>query len=76
MVFLFRPDTSYYTLEVIKWGDNKYEVRQCHGDYDSDPTPEVISILRQWAADTGKVYEDSIEDLVDDEDSSLSSTEK
>ena len=73
---LFRPDTSYYTLEVIKWGDNKYEVRQCHGDCGNGPTPEVISILRQWAADTGKVYEDSIEDLVDDGDPSLPPTEK
>ena len=54
------PDTPYYTLDVVKESNGKYQVRQCHGNCNSNPTPEIVETLQQWAADTGKVDEDSI----------------
>ena len=54
------PDTPYYTLDVVKEPNGKYTVRQCHGNCNSNPTPEVIEALKKWAADTGKVDESSI----------------
>ena len=54
------PDTPYYTLDVVKEPNGKYAVRQCHGNCNSNPTPEIVETLKQWAADTGKVDEDSI----------------
>ena len=57
---LFCPDTPYYTLDVVKGSNGKYAVRQCHGNCNSNPTPEIVETLKQWAADTGKVDEDSI----------------
>lgn len=59
---LSRPDTPYYTLDVVKEQDGKYRVRQCHGNCNCNPTPEVVAALKQWAADTGKVDEGSISD--------------
>ena len=56
------PDTPYYTLDVVKEPNGKYTVRQCHGNCNSNPTPEVIEALKKWAADTGKVDESSIKD--------------
>ena len=56
------PDTPYYTLDVVKEPNGKYAVRQCHGNCNSNPTPEVIEALKKWAADTGKVDESSIKD--------------
>lgn len=56
------PDTPYYTLDVVKGPNGKYQVRQCHGNCNSNPTPEVIEALKKWAADTGKVDESSIKD--------------
>ena len=56
------PDTPYYTLDVVKGPSGKYAVRQCHGNCNSNPTPEIVEALKQWAADTGKVEEDSISD--------------
>lgn len=56
------PDMPYYTLDVVKEPSGKYTVRQCHGDCNSNPTPEVIEALKKWAADTGKVDENSIKD--------------
>lgn len=54
------PDTPYYTLDVVKGPNGKYQVRQCHGNCNSNPTPEIVETLKQWAADTGKVDENSI----------------
>ena len=54
------PDMPYYTLDVVKGPSGKYAVRQCHGNCNSNPTPEIVETLKQWAADTGKVDEDSI----------------
>lgn len=54
------PDTPYYTIDVVKGPSGKYAVRQCHGNCNSNPTPEIVETLKQWAADTGKVDEDSI----------------
>ena len=56
------PETPYYTLDVVKGPSGKYAVRQCHGNCNSNPTPEIVEVLKQWAADTGKVEEDSISD--------------
>ena len=56
------PDTPYYTLDVVKGPSGKYAVRQCHGNCNSNPTPEIIEALKKWAADTGKVDESSIKD--------------
>ena len=56
------PDTPYYTIDVVKEPNGKYAVRQCHGNCNSNPTPEVIEALKKWAADTGKVNESSIKD--------------
>ena len=56
------PDTPYYTLDVVKEPNGKYTVRRCHGNCNSNPTPEVIEALKKWAADTGKVDESSIKD--------------
>ena len=56
------PDMPYYTLDVVKGPSGKYAVRQCHGNCNSNPTPEIVEVLKQWAADTGKVEEDSISD--------------
>jgi hypothetical protein len=56
------PDMPYYTLDVVKEPSGKYTVRQCHGNCNSNPTPEVIEALKKWAADTGKVDESSIKD--------------
>lgn len=56
------PDMPYYTLDVVKDPSGKYTVRQCHGNCNSNPTPEVIEALKKWAADTGKVDENSIKD--------------
>lgn len=57
---LSSPNKSYYTLDVVKGPDGKYTVRQCHGNCNCNPTPEVIEALKQWATDTGKVNESSI----------------
>ena len=54
------PDIPYYTLDVVREPNGKYQVRQCHGNCNSNPTPEIVETLKQWAADTGKVDEDSI----------------
>ena len=54
------PDTPYYTLDVVKGPNGKYQVRQCHGNCNSNPTPEIVETLKKWAADTGKVDENSI----------------
>lgn len=56
------PDTPYYTLDVVKGPSGKYAVRQCHGKCNINPTPEIVKVLKQWAADTGKIEEDSIKD--------------
>lgn len=56
------PDMPYYTLDVVKEPSGKYMVRQCHGNCNSNPTPEVIEALKKWATDTGKVDESSIKD--------------
>lgn len=56
------PGMPYYTLDVVKDPSGKYTVRQCHGNCNSNPTPEVIEALKKWAADTGKVDENSIKD--------------
>ena len=56
------PDTPYYTIDVVKDPNGKYQVRQCHGNCNSNPTPEIVETLKQWAADTGKVDENSIRD--------------
>lgn len=56
------PDMPYYTLDVVKDPSGKYTIRQCHGNCNSNPTPEVIEALKKWAADTGKVDESSIKD--------------
>ena len=57
------PDTPYYTLDVVKGPNGKYQVRQCHGNCNSNPTPEIVETLKKWAADTGKVDENSISDV-------------
>ena len=57
---LSSPDKPYYTLDVGKEPDGQYTVRQCHGDCNCDPTPEIIEALKQWATDTRKVDESSI----------------
>ena len=54
------PDTPYYTLDVVKGPNGKYQVRQCHGNCNSNPTPEIVETLKKWAVDTGKVDENSI----------------
>lgn len=56
------PGMPYYTLDVVKEPSGKYQVRQCHGNCNSNPTPEVVEALKKWAADTGKVDESSIKD--------------
>lgn len=56
------PDTPYYTIDVVKDPNGKYAVRQCHGNCNSNPTPEIVEALKQWAAETGKIDEDSIKD--------------
>lgn len=58
---LSSPDVPYYTLDVVKEPNGKYQVRQCHGNCNSNPTPEIVEALKQWATDTGKVDEDSIQ---------------
>lgn len=57
---LSSPNIPYYTIDVVKNPNGKYEVRQCHGNCNSNPTQEVIEALSQWAVETGKVDEDSI----------------
>lgn len=59
---LSSPDVPYYTLDVVKKTNGKYQVRQCHGNCNSNPTPEIVEALEQWAAETGKVDENSIHD--------------
>lgn len=54
--------TPYYTIDVVKDPNGKYTIRQCHGNCNSNPTPEIVEALKQWAADTGKVDENSIRD--------------
>lgn len=56
------PDMPYYTLDVVKEPSGKYTIRQCHGNCNSNPTPEVVEALKKWAADAGKVDENSIKD--------------
>lgn len=56
------PDTPYYTIDVVKDPNGKYAVRQCHGNCNSNPTPEIVEALKQWAAETGKIDEGSIKD--------------
>lgn len=53
-------DTPYYTIDVVKKPNGKYIIRQCLGIYNINPTPEIVKVLKQWAADTGKIEEDSI----------------
>lgn len=55
------PNTPFYTLDVVKEPNGKYAIRQCHGDCNSNPTPEIVETLKKWAADTGKIDENSIE---------------
>lgn len=55
-------DTPYYTIDVVKELNGKYTIRQCLGNCNINPTPEIAKALKQWAADTGKIEEDSIKD--------------
>ena len=47
-------DTPYYTIDVVKKPNGKYIIRQCLGICNINPTPEIVKVLKQWAADTGK----------------------
>lgn len=55
-------DIPYYTIDVVKEPNGKYTIRQCLGNCNINPTPEIVKALKQWAADTGKIEEDSIKD--------------
>lgn len=55
-------DTPYYTIDVAKGSNGKYTIKQCLGKCNINPTPEIVKVLKQWAADTGKIEEDSIKD--------------
>ena len=59
---LSRSDTPYYTIDVAKESNGKYTIKQCLGKFNINPTPEIVKVLKQWAADTGKIEEDSIKD--------------
>ena len=59
---LSRSDTPYYTIDVAKESNGKYTIKQCLGKCNINPTPEIVKVLKQWAADTGKIEEDSIKD--------------
>jgi len=56
---LSSPQTPFFTIDVVK-KDGKFSVRQCHGKCNSNPTPEIVEALKQWAKATGKIDESSI----------------